>query len=189
MNIHPGYKRNDMKNINVAKQPLLITRSIDTPLGAMTAIASEDALHLLEFSDCFKLEREIERLQKRLNPIIISGTNHVIVSIETELTAYFDGSGMTFKTPFYRLGSLFQNKVWDTLCQIPYGETRSYREQATAMEHPKAVRAVANANGVNPLAIIVPCHRIINTNGTLGGYAGGIARKQWLIQHEKRITR
>lgn len=178
-----------MKNRMEEKTWLLTAQSIDTPLGPMTAIASEDALYVLEFSDCFKLEREIERLQKKLNSTIISGENKPIACIEKELKAYFDGTGMTFKTPFHLIGTLFQNKVWNTLSQIPYGETRSYREQAIAMQHPKAVRAVANANGANQLAIIIPCHRIINNNGTLGGYAGGIARKQWLIHHEARITR
>ena len=178
-----------MRNLEVINKLLLMTSSIDTPLGAMTVIASGDALYLLEFSDCLKLEEKISRLQKQLNPSIIPGTNKTIISLETELRAYFDGTGIVFQTPLFLSGSLFQNRVWNTLCQIPFGETRSYSEQALAIEHPKAVRAVANANGANRLAIVIPCHRIINTNGTLGGYAGGVARKQWLIQHEKRITR
>ena len=83
-------------------------------------------------------------------------------------------------------GSDFQQKVWQALLKIPYGETRSYAAQAAAMGFPKATRAVANANGANQLAIVIPCHRIINSNGALGGYGGGVARKEWLLQHEAK---
>ena len=83
-------------------------------------------------------------------------------------------------------GSPFQRQVWQVLCGIPYGETRSYAEEAMYMGKPSAYRAVANANGANQLAIIIPCHRVIASDGTLGGYGGGIAVKQWLLEHEKR---
>ena len=83
-------------------------------------------------------------------------------------------------------GSPFQRQVWQVLCGIPYGETRSYAEEAISMGKPSAYRAVANANGANQLAIIIPCHRVIASDGTLGGYGGGIAVKQWLLEHEKR---
>lgn len=159
---------------------------LDTQLGPMIAIASDEALYLLEFVDRRGLEREVERLRKRLHAAIIPGTTEPIMSIEQELKAYFAGQLQQFKTPLFLLGSDFQKAVWDELCRIPYGETRSYREQATAIERPAAYRAVANANGANQLAIVIPCHRIINSNGDLGGYGGGLARKQWLIQHEKQ---
>lgn len=84
------------------------------------------------------------------------------------------------------LGSDFQKKVWQELLKIPHGETRSYAAQVAAMGLPTAIRAVPNANGANQLAIIIPCHRIINSNGALGGYGGGLARKEWLLQHEKQ---
>lgn len=159
---------------------------LDTPLGPMVGIASEDALYLLEFVDRRGLEREVERLRQRTKSAIIPGTTAPIVSIEQELNAWFDGTLKTFKTRLFLQGSSFQKKVWEALCLIPYGETRSYLQQAAMLGNPSACRAVANANGANQIAIVIPCHRIINSNGELGGYAGGIARKQWLIEHEKK---
>ncbi len=159
---------------------------LDTPLGPMLAIANEEALYLLEFVERRGLEREIERLRIRTKSAIIPGTTAPILSIENELKAYFAGTLQTFKTPFFLLGSPFQKLAWEALINIPYGEKRSYVNQATAIGKPSACRAVANANGANQLAIIIPCHRIINHNGALGGYGGGIQRKQWLIDHEKQ---
>lgn len=124
-------------------------------------------------------------MRRRVNAAIIPGKIAPIESIEKELTVYFDGTLKTFKTPTFLLGSPFQQSVWHALCQIPYGSTKSYAEQAEAIGKSTATRAVANANGTNQLAIIIPCHRIITSNGDLGGYGGGIARKQWLLQHEK----
>ena len=151
----------------------------------MIAIANNDALYLLEFVDGRGVDREIERLQQKTKSVIIDGSTAPIISIEQELKAWFDGTLMTFKTPWLLMGSPFQQDVWNALCRIPYGETRSYLNQATMIGHPSACRAVANANGANQLAIIIPCHRIINSNGDLGGYGGGIARKKWLLEHEK----
>lgn len=158
---------------------------LETPLGPMIAIADNRALYLLEFVDRRGLEREVERLCQRTHAAIIPGTTPPIVSIEQELRAYFEGTLTIFKTPLCQLGTAFQKTAWDALCNIPYGETRSYLEQAVALGNPSACRAVANANGANQFAIMVPCHRIINTSGKLGGYAGGIARKQWLLNHER----
>lgn len=164
---------------------VLKTSWLDTPLGPMVAIASEDALYLLEFVGCRWLDREVERLRQRTKSAIILGTTAPIASIEQELKAWFEGTLKTFKTPLCLLGTPFQKSVWEALCRIPYGETRSYLEQALMLCSPSACRAVANANGANQFAIVIPCHRIINRNGELGGYGGGIARKQWLIEHEK----
>lgn len=151
----------------------------------MLAIADEHALYLLEFLDRRGLEREIERLRRRVNAAIVPGKTPPIESIAKELTAYFEGTLKTFHTPLFLLGSEFQQSVWNALCQIPYGHTKSYAEQAEALGKLTATRAVANANGANQLAIVIPCHRIITSSGDLGGYGGGMARKQWLLQHEK----
>jgi len=167
------------------KTAMLVQSQIATPLGLMVAIANKDALYLLEFVDGRGVDREIERLQQQTKSTIIHGTTAPLVSIEQELQAWFDGTLKVFKTPWLLMGSPFQQEVWNALCHIPYGETRSYLEQAMSIGRPSACRAVANANGANQLAIIIPCHRIINSNGALGGYGGGIARKQWLIKHEK----
>lgn len=160
---------------------------LDTKLGPMIAIADESMLYLLEFVDRRGLEREIERLRQRTKSAIIPGMTEPIRSIESELTQYFEGKLKDFKTPLLFLGSPFQKRVWEELQKIPYGETVSYAKIAQAIERPSAFRAVAQANGANQLAIIIPCHRIINTNGDVGGYGGGIPRKKWLIHHEEEV--
>jgi AraC family transcriptional regulator of adaptative response/methylated-DNA-[protein]-cysteine methyltransferase len=159
---------------------------IDTKLGPMIAIADEAGLYLLEFVDRRGLEREIERLRLKTKAAIIPGVTDPIKSIAIELESYFEGKLKEFNTPLHLLGSPFQKLVWDELMRIPYGQTRSYMVQAEAIGKATAYRAVANANGANQLAIVIPCHRIINSNGDLGGYGGGITRKQWLIEHEKQ---
>lgn len=166
--------------------PLLKASWIDTPLGPMTAIADEDALYLLEFVDRGGLEREIERLRKKTKAAIIPGKTPPLIFLEKELAAFFAGTLQKFKTPIHLMGSPFQKRVWAALCDIPWRQTRSYKEIAFAIDHPLAVRAAASANGANQLALIIPCHRVINTGGDLGGYGGGIARKQWLLDHERR---
>lgn len=159
---------------------------LDTRLGPMIAIADDEALYLLEFVDRRGLEREVERLRQKTKSAIIPGSTQPIRSIERELTQYFDGDLVDFKTPVCYIGSPFQKTVWEELRKIPVGQTRSYSEIASSIGKPSAFRAVAQANGMNQLAIIIPCHRVINTNGELGGYGGGLTRKQWLINHEKQ---
>lgn len=159
---------------------------LDTKLGPMLAIANDEALYLLEFVERRGLEREIECLRKRMKCPIIPGLTEPIRLIEKELGAYFEGKRQDFKTPLFLLGSPFQKLVWEELMKIPPGKTRSYAEIAMAIGKPTAYRAVANANGANQLAIVIPCHRVINSNGELGGYGGGIARKKWLIDLEKQ---
>lgn len=159
---------------------------LESPLGPVLAIADEERLYLLEFVARRGLEREINRLKKTLKATITPGSTAVIRLISSELHAYFAGSLKQFTTPIHLLGSTFQQSVWQELMHIPYGETRSYSKQAENLGKPTAFRAVANANGANQLAIIIPCHRIINLNGALGGYGGGIGRKQWLLAHEQR---
>ncbi|WP_199617674.1 bifunctional transcriptional activator/DNA repair enzyme AdaA [Paenibacillus alkalitolerans] len=159
---------------------------IDTRLGPMIAIADEQALYLLEFVDRRGLEREVERLRKRTRSAIIPGMTEPIQSIERELVQYFEGTLTKFKTPLFLLGSDFQKSVWEQLLKIPPGETRSYLDIAVSLGKPTAFRAVAQANGANQLAIVIPCHRVINSDGGLGGYGGGLTRKHWLLEHEKQ---
>lgn len=159
---------------------------LDTKLGPMIAIADDAALYLLEFVDRRGLENEVKRLREKLKAAIIPGETSIIKSIESELVDYFDKGRWVFKTPLYLLGSVFQKNVWQELQKIPPGETRSYLEIAIALKAPTAFRAVARANGANQLAIIVPCHRVINASGELGGYGGGVARKLWLLEHERQ---
>lgn len=157
----------------------------DTPLGAMFAVADDQQLFLLQFADFHRLPRDVEKLKRRENATLRLGKTTPINAIEKELAAYFKGNLKSFTTPLYIEGSSFQKQVWEALIQIPYGLVKSYSEQADALGKPTAYRAVANANGANQFVIIIPCHRIINHNGNLGGYGGGIERKQWLLAHEQ----
>ncbi|NOU79950.1 methylated-DNA--[protein]-cysteine S-methyltransferase [Paenibacillus sp. LMG 31459] len=158
---------------------------LDTPLGPMMAVADDSGLYLLEFVDRRGLEREVERLRTRLKAAIIPGQTPPIQSMERELSQFFEGTLTEFKTPLHLVGSPFQKSVWEQLKKIPPGETRSYADIALALGKPAAYRAVAQANGANQIAIVIPCHRVINTSGKLGGYGGGVARKEWLLNHEK----
>ena len=116
---------------------------------------------------------------------MIPGRTPITDDIEAELKAYFDGTLTQFKTPLSTTGTAFQNNVWKALQDIPYGESCAYSDLAVAVGNEKAVRAVASSNANNGLALIIPCHRVIGKDGGLGGYAGGLDKKQWLIDHEK----
>lgn len=158
---------------------------IDTTLGPMLSISDENYLYLLEFVDRRGLENEVKRLRARLKVGVIPGKTTISEVIEQELAGYFQGKSFEFSTPCFFLGSDFQKQVWQQLKLIPPGETCSYLDVATAVGRPQAYRAVANANGANQLALIIPCHRVINADGKLGGYGGGVSRKTWLLEHEK----
>ena len=151
------------------------------------AVSDDERLILLEFIDRCDLEKKIEKLRRQIKGAFIPGRTDPIVSIDGELLSYFEGTLKEFKTPFYILGTPFQKLVWEELQRIPYGVTRSYADQANALKRPTAVRAVANADGANSLAIVIPCHRIVKSCGNIGGYAGGIHRKRALIAHEKNV--
>lgn len=170
----------------LGQQIFLKASWLDSPLGPMLAIADEAALYLLEFVDRRGLEREIQRMRQRMKAAIIPGVSKPITSVEQELKVYFAGESTAFKTPLCVQGSPFQQNVWQELKKIPYGATRSYGELAVAINKPTAFRAVALANGANQFAIIIPCHRVIKANGDLCGYGGGVVRKQWLLDHEKK---
>ncbi len=156
---------------------------LDSPLGPMLAIADERALLLLEFVERRGLETELRRLQTRA--AIVPGRTAVIDRIEAELAEYFAGKRSTFETPLETHGSDFQRSVWHELQRIPPGTTISYGELAERLGRPTAFRAVAQANGANQLAVVIPCHRVVNANGELGGYGGGVPRKRWLLEHER----
>ena len=158
----------------------------DTPLGPMLSIASDEKLHLLEFVDRRGLEREVERLRQKLGVAIVPGRTEVLNKIEQELAAYFVGTLRHFTTPLAYVGTPFQRSVWQILHLIPPGETRRDAQIACDLGKPTAARAVAQANGANQLALVIPCHRVVNSDGQLGGYGGGLARKRWLLEHERR---
>ncbi|KAA3635574.1 MAG: methylated-DNA--[protein]-cysteine S-methyltransferase [Bacteroidetes bacterium] len=155
-----------------------------TPLGPMFACATEKGLCLLEFTDRRMLETELKDLVKRLNAVILPGKNKHLDKALEQINEYFKGTRQNFSVPLHTPGTDFQNKVWETLQTIPYGETLSYEAMAIKMDNPKAVRAVGTANGANRIAIIIPCHRVIGKDGNLTGYGGGLERKKWLLDHE-----
>jgi AraC family transcriptional regulator, regulatory protein of adaptative response / methylated-DNA-[protein]-cysteine methyltransferase len=157
-----------------------------TPLGPMFACATGVGICLLEFTDRRMLETEFKDLQTRLNCVILPGINPHLEKVQQELGEYFSGRRIQFTLPLDTPGTPFQQSVWRILQDIPYGETRSYKEQAARLNKPKAVRAVASANGHNRVSIIIPCHRVIGSDGSLTGYGGGLHRKQWLLDFEKR---
>ena len=156
-----------------------------TPLGPMIACATSKGICLLEFTERRMLENEFKDLKKRLKAEIIYGDNPHFETLQAQIKEYFEGKRKEFDLPLDTPGTEFQNTVWKQLQTIPYGETRSYKRQAIAVNNPKAVRAVAKANGMNRIAIIIPCHRVIGEDGKLVGYAGGLWRKQWLLDFEK----
>ena len=162
---------------------------IETPLGPMFAGAVEEGICLLEFTDRRMLETQLRTLSKLLNASIIQGSNPHLVNLKLQLTEYFEGKKRKFDLPLFTPGTEFQKQVWESLQTIPYGSTRSYKAQATSINKPEAVRAVANANGHNRIAIIIPCHRVIGEDGQLTGYGGGLWRKKWLLDFEKENLR
>lgn len=160
---------------------------LTTPLGPMFIAATEQGICLLEFVDRRMLESEFEDLQKRLRARIIVAEHRWIAQAKRELAEYFAAQRQKFEVPLDTPGTDFQRQVWQVLQAIPYGALRSYQQQAETLGNPKAVRAVAGANGMNRVAILIPCHRVIGKNGQLTGYGGGLERKRWLIEHEQRV--
>lgn len=158
---------------------------ITTPLGPMLAGATDNALCLLEFIDRRMLETQLQTLQKKMNVTFIPGSNTVTDQTAEQINSYFNGSLKQFTVPLNFSGTDFQQKVWHELQTIPYSETRSYKEQAQHIGNAKAVRAVARANGENRIAIIIPCHRVIGSDGSLTGYGGGLWRKKYLLSLER----
>ncbi|MDO9340792.1 MAG: methylated-DNA--[protein]-cysteine S-methyltransferase [Bacteroidales bacterium] len=165
---------------------MIKTIKIETPLGVMIAGATDEGVCLLEFSDRRMLNTEYKDLAKHFKTTIQEGENKHFEILGKQLKEYFEGSRKEFSVPLITPGTTFQQAVWKELMNIPYGTTRSYQEQSVALGKPDSIRAVANANGMNRISIIIPCHRVIGSDGRLTGYGGGLKRKRWLIDHEKK---
>lgn len=159
---------------------------ISTPIGRMLCLTDDAYLYLLEFEDRRGLEKEIEGLREKYNFRIIYGQTAVSQEVTRQLTEYFAGGRTEFSLPLFYDGSPFQQEVWRMLETIPCGETLSYQEIAIRLGDKNKVRAVGRANGLNKIAIVIPCHRVIGSNGNLTGYAGGLERKQYLLDLEKK---
>lgn len=171
---------------NSKAQNIIDLKRIETPLGTMYVCGVKEGICLLEFTDRKMLETEFKSLAKTLNAIIIQGDNEHFEILEEQLKEYFEGRRKNFTVPIFSPGSDFQNKVWTKLQTIPYGAVRSYKEQSVVINKPEAIRAVANANGANRISILIPCHRVVGSNGELTGYGGGLWRKKWLLELEKK---
>jgi AraC family transcriptional regulator, regulatory protein of adaptative response / methylated-DNA-[protein]-cysteine methyltransferase len=139
----------------------------------------------LEFSDRRMLEAQFDSVRRLFGGPGVMGTSPHLTQLQEELAGYFTGTLRNFRVPIVYPGTPFQRQVWQQLLQVPYCQTRSYQELAAALGNPAAVRAVGRANGMNRIAILIPCHRIVNKNGDLGGYGGGLRRKQYLLNLEQ----
>jgi AraC family transcriptional regulator, regulatory protein of adaptative response / methylated-DNA-[protein]-cysteine methyltransferase len=171
-----------------ARAPLFAER-IDTPLGAMIAVADDEGLRLLEFTDRRATERELSILRKRLRTNVVPGEHRYLAAARQQLADYFSGKNLEFDVLLAPIGSEFQLRAWKILQSIPLGETRSYSWMAERLGDENARRAVGRANGTNMICIVIPCHRVIRADGTLCGYGGGLWRKKWLLEHERRYAR
>lgn len=159
-------------------------RRLPSPLGPLLAAAGDDGLCLLEFADEQRLPGQLERLARQRGPALAPGDHPHLATLADELAAYFAGKGRDFSVPRAAHGTAFQREVWERLVAIPYGTTVSYDALARDLGRPGAQRAVGQANGRNPLAIVVPCHRVVRSDGQLSGYAGGVRRKRFLLELE-----
>jgi AraC family transcriptional regulator, regulatory protein of adaptative response / methylated-DNA-[protein]-cysteine methyltransferase len=158
---------------------------LSSPLGPLVAGATTEGICLLEFTDRRIIEGQFAAVRKLFAAPVVPGSNEHLEKLESELARYFAGSLRNFSVPLVYPGTPFQQRVWEQLRAIPYGETRSYEQLAVAVGDKKAVRAVGRTNGLNRIAIVIPCHRVVNKSGALGGYAGGLGRKEFLLDLER----
>ncbi len=165
---------------------MIRTAILETPLGEMKAAATREGICMLEFIDRKEVDSVLEEIGKLLGMEIKAGSNRHLRVLKKQLKEYFRGKRKEFTLPLIHYGTDFQKEVWHSLLRIPYGKTISYIAQAEQLSNRSAVRAVAHANGSNRIAILIPCHRVIGSDGDLVGYGGGLERKRWLIDHEKR---
>jgi AraC family transcriptional regulator of adaptative response/methylated-DNA-[protein]-cysteine methyltransferase len=157
-----------------------------TPLGPMVGAASEAGVCFLEFSDRQRLESQVVTLGRRFGPGVVPGDSRHLARLRTELDAYFAGRLREFSVPLVYPGTPFEVRVWEALRTIGYGATRSYLDIARSLGDPGAMRAVGGANGRNRIAVVIPCHRVVNHGGRgLGGYGGGLWRKERLLALEQ----
>lgn len=148
----------------------LETAFLPTPIGVLKIIGSEDGVESVQFSDS--------------NESISEGIPSGLIDVVNQIQEYFNGDRTEFNLKLSPKGTNFQKRVWDELTRIPFGQTQSYQQIANKLGDPKVVRAAASANGKNPISIIIPCHRVIGSDGSLTGYSGGLHRKKWLLEHE-----
>jgi len=164
------------------RQDVLFT-SIESPIGTLSAAATGEGICLLEFDREERRERQLQGLRRRYGAVAHGDNAHLIL-MRRELGAYFEGRLRRFTVPLVLVGTDFERLVWQALCRIPYGHTRTYGDLARELELPNGFRAVGRANGRNPVSIVVPCHRVVGGGGKLTGYGGGLWRKARLLALE-----
>ena len=190
---HSGFREAFAKTFGAApgrgsSTGCVVTTAIDTPLGPVIAGATDEGLCLLEFTDRRMLEAQLKRLQALLKQPMVPGDHPHLEATREQLSRYFAGELTDFTVPLVFRGTPFEERVWRELTRIPSGETVSYAELASRVNSPGGQRAVGRANGMNRVSIIIPCHRVVNSDGKLGGYGGGLWRKHWLLALEKKVA-
>jgi AraC family transcriptional regulator of adaptative response/methylated-DNA-[protein]-cysteine methyltransferase len=164
----------------------IVIAMLESPLGPLLAGANDAGICLLEYTDRRRLERNLATLRKRFGCALVPGSHRWLTQLRQELAEYFAGQRRDFSLPLSPRGTPFQEKVWRELRNIPHGRTMAYDELARRIGQPTAQRAVARANGMNRICILIPCHRVIGKDGSLTGYGGGLWRKHWLLSLERR---
>ena len=167
---------------------MIFLNHIDTPVGKMRIGASDEGICLFDFQYRKSIDSIMKRIETLSGKKFTEGEHPYFKLLEQQINEYFLGIRKEFDLPLHLVGTPFQKSVWEGLLQIPYGETRSYKQQSIFLGNEKAIRAVATANGENGIAIIIPCHRVIGTNGSLTGYGGGLQRKKWLLDLERKYS-
>jgi len=190
---HSGFREAFAKTFGVTPgksrgADCIVTAWVESPFGPLLAAATSEGICLLEFTDRRRLDHQFSRLRKYFRCSIVPGENNHIVQLKSELAEYFEGKRKQFTVELFYPGTPFEQKVWNVLLTIPYGSTVSYEDIAKTIGSPGASRAVGRANGFNRISIVIPCHRVINKNGELGGYGGGLWRKKMLLSLEKGNT-
>lgn len=189
-NSHSGFREAFVKTFGMAPgksrtSDYILASWIESLIGPLLVASTSDGICLLEFTERRMLDRQFARLRNYFKCAIVPGENNHITTLKGELDEYFNGKRKIFSVPLIYPGSPFEEKVWNQLLTIPFGTTVSYEEIAKSIGSPKSSRAVGRANGCNRIAIVIPCHRVINKSGELGGYGGGLWRKKKLLELEK----
>jgi AraC family transcriptional regulator of adaptative response/methylated-DNA-[protein]-cysteine methyltransferase len=179
------HRENIMPSTSAIANDKIICCDLSSPLGEMIAGTSEKGICFLEWHDRGGADRIKARVEKRYRRSIETGENQHLAQLRDELAQYFDGKLSQFRVDLDIRGTEFEQMVWRQLLKIPYGETRSYGQMAVDLHRPGAQRAVGRANGANYIAVVIPCHRVIEANGKLRGYGGGLWRKEWLLKLEQ----
>ena len=162
---------------------MLHFKRIESPIGKILLIANASGLCLAEFEDDLT-DDKLQTIAFKFNQDLSESKNEILETTEAQLNNYFKKKLTTFNIALSPRGTDFQKTVWNSLQEIPFGKLKTYKIQSECLKSPEAIRAIASANGKNPIAIIIPCHRVIGSDGNLTGYSGGLWRKKWLLEHE-----